>query len=347
MKKIIYYVNQYFGGIGGEEKAFAPLDIRNGAVGPALAFLDGWGEGAEISHTIICGDNYFNENKETVLSEIKTLIEKESPDLFIAGPAFNAGRYGLACGAVCAALKEEFGLKVLTGMYPGNPAVSQNKKDLYIAKTSDNAKGMKAAIASMILLGKKLLSDEPLGSADSEGYIPRGFRLNELADMPGAVRAVSMLHKKLAGEFFETEVRVDKYEEITPAPPIKNLSKATIAFVTEAGVVPLGNPDRIKHASAVNWAKYSLEGVDDLIEGAYEGVHGGFDARYCNADPDRILPVDALRYFEKIGYIGKMHEIYYSTVGNGTSIESCKRFGAEIVKELQAAKVDGVLLPSS
>ena len=32
--KIVYYVNQFFGGIGAEEHAGAPLEFRDGALGP-------------------------------------------------------------------------------------------------------------------------------------------------------------------------------------------------------------------------------------------------------------------------------------------------------------------------
>ncbi len=218
---------------------------------------------------------------------------------------------------------------------------------MLMVETINNATGMRAALPRMVALGKKLAYGEPIGSARDEGYIPRGFRLNELAAEPGAARAVAMLHKKLAGLPYETEVRVEEYERVEPARPIRDLSKAIIALVTEAGIVPMGNPDHIRHANANSFAKYSLEGVYDLAEGEYEGVHGGFDAKWCNNDPDRVLPVDALRYFEKTGYIGKLHEIYYATVGNGTAIQTCKEFGADIAKELLAARVQGVLVPSS
>ena len=36
-KKVIYYVNQFFGGIGGEDTADFEPEIRDGAVGPAMA----------------------------------------------------------------------------------------------------------------------------------------------------------------------------------------------------------------------------------------------------------------------------------------------------------------------
>lgn len=56
MKKAILYINQFFGQIGGEDKADVAPEIHEGKIGPALEFakdLD-----AEITHTIICGDNF-------------------------------------------------------------------------------------------------------------------------------------------------------------------------------------------------------------------------------------------------------------------------------------------------
>jgi len=32
--RIVHYVNQFFGGLGGEEMAGTPLEVREGAVGP-------------------------------------------------------------------------------------------------------------------------------------------------------------------------------------------------------------------------------------------------------------------------------------------------------------------------
>jgi glycine reductase len=50
----------------------------------------------------------FNENIDIATKEIVGLVAGFNPDLLIAGPAFNAGRYGLACGAVCTAVQKSF-----------------------------------------------------------------------------------------------------------------------------------------------------------------------------------------------------------------------------------------------
>ncbi len=69
MKKIIFYANQFFGGVGGENEAdFEPV-IKEGPVGPALAFKAALKD-AEVTHTIICGDNFMASHKDEALKRI-------------------------------------------------------------------------------------------------------------------------------------------------------------------------------------------------------------------------------------------------------------------------------------
>ena len=93
--KVVHYINQFFANIGGEEKADYPPELRKGEfVGPGMAFSASFGNEAEIVGTIICGDSYFNENIDKAEKQILEMVKDLSPDVFIAGPAFNAGRYG-------------------------------------------------------------------------------------------------------------------------------------------------------------------------------------------------------------------------------------------------------------
>ena len=115
--RIVHYINQFFANIGGEEKADYQPELREGIVGPGMAFNQAFGEEAEIVATVICGDSYFNENVEAAKKTILDMISSQKPDAVICGPAFNAGRYGVACGTVALAVKEELNLPVLTGMY--------------------------------------------------------------------------------------------------------------------------------------------------------------------------------------------------------------------------------------
>jgi len=108
MKKAILYINQFFGQIGGEDKAdFAP-EIREGLVGPAIELQKQLGEDIKVTHTIICGDNYMGSNTEEAINTILGFLENKEFDIFFAGPAFRAGRYGTACGHIGKAVMKKF-----------------------------------------------------------------------------------------------------------------------------------------------------------------------------------------------------------------------------------------------
>jgi len=347
MIRVVHYINQFFGQIGGEEKADIRPEVRQGVVGPGMALNMALKGEAEIVATVICGDSYFNENLETAKKEVLDMIKEYKPDLFIAGPAFNAGRYGVACGAIAKAVKDELNIPVITGMYVENPGADLYKKDLYIVSTKNNAAGMKDAVPAIASFALKLAKGEVIGGPKEEGYIERGIRKNYFASERGSKRAVDMLVKKIKGEAFTTEYPMPNFDRVDPNPPVVDMKHATIALVTSGGIVPKGNPDRIESSSASKFGKYDIKGVLDLTEDTFATAHGGYDPTYANHDADRVLPVDVMRDLENEGAIGKFHNYYYSTVGNGTSVANAKGFGAKIAAELKKDGVDAVILTST
>lgn len=345
--RVVHYINQFFAGIGGEEFADHKPEAREGAVGPGMALQGGFGDQAEIVATIICGDTYFGENTEEAKEEVLELIKKYDADLFVAGPAFNAGRYGFACGTMAEAVQEELNIPSMTGMYEENPGADMFKKSVYIVSTKDSAVGMKDAVSKMVPLALKIAKGEEVGTAEEEGYMERGIRENFFTDKRGSERAVDMIVKKLKGEEFETEYPMPDFDRVEVAEAIKDMSKATIALVTSGGIVPKGNPDRIESSSASKYGSYDISNLDDLTEESHETAHGGHDPVYANLDPDRVLPVDVLRDLEKEGKIGKLYDTFFSTVGNGTAVASAQAYAQEIAKQLLADGVDAVILTST
>ena len=289
-----------------------------------------------------------SSTEEAVNSIIGFLEDKEF-DIFFAGPAFQAGRYGVACGTICKAVKERFNVPVITSMHIENPGVEMFKKDMYVLKGGHSAAKMRNDIKAMASLGNKLLKGEELLGADEEGYYARGIRHQVWRDdkKPASERVVEMLVKKLNGEAFETEFIIPKLDRVAIAAAIKDLSTANIAIVNTGGIVPIDNPDRIQSASATRWGRYNIEGVDDLLGGVYKTIHAGFDPAAADADPDVIVPIDALRAYEKEGKIGKLHEYFYSTVGTGTTQAEAARMAKEIIPYLRAAKVDAIIMVST
>lgn len=345
--KVLYYVNQFFGQIGGEEKADIKPEFHPEKIGPATGFEGLLKNEGTVIGTIICGDNYFNENKEAALDYILNIVKKETPDVFVAGPAFNAGRYGVACAEISRAVAKEFDIPVVTGMYIENPGLDICKEVAYVVSTSDNAGGMRKALPLMANIVYKVAKKIELGTPEEEGYIPRGMRKTTIVEKRGSLRAVEMLIKRLKGEKFETEMPMPVFDVVQPAPAIKDLTKATIALCTSGGIVPEGNPDRIQSASAQKWGKYDVSGRTALNAPDFYTTHGGYDPVYANESPDRIAPLDILKELEKEGYIGKVYEFFYTTTGTGTSVSNSVKFGTEIGQELKEAGVDGVILTST
>lgn len=345
--KVVHYINQFFAGIGGEEMADHKPELRKEPVGPGLALNQAFKDDAEIVATIICGDSYFNENLEEAKAEVLQMVKDQDPDLFIAGPAFNAGRYGVAAGTITEAVQNELGIPAITGMYEENPGADMFKKSVYIVQTKNSAAGMRDAVKKLAPLALKLAKNEEIGKPQEEGYLERGIRKNIFRDKVGGERAVDMMIKKLKGEEFETEFPMPTFDRVEPNAAIKDLSKATIALVTSGGIVPKGNPDRIESSSASKYGAYSIAGVDDLTEETYETAHGGFDPIACNEDSDRVLPVDVLRNMEKEGVIGKLYDTFFTTTGNGTAVKSSKAFAEEFSKKMKEDGVDAVILTST
>ena len=346
MKKIVFYTNQFFGQIGGEEAAGLPPQVKTGPVGSARAFCELL-ESSEIIATIICGDNYYAENMEKSREFIVAEIERLKPDMLIAGPAFNAGRFGIACGDICATIGERFGIPTVTGMYHENPAVELYKAGTIIVETKNSAQGMKDAAAYMARIANKLNSGEALDDPETEGYIPSGIRINIFSDKTAAVRAVDMLIAKLKGEPYQTEIPLPVYDTVTPAPGVKDLKTAKVALLTSGGIVPKGNPDRLPAATAKFFKQYSIKEIDALTTGDFISVHAGYDPVYANENPNRVAPVDLMKRITTQGRIAELYEYLTVTTGNSTSVSDATRMGREIAELLKQAGIQAAILTST
>lgn len=347
MLRVVHYLNQFFGGIGGEDKAHVGPQISEGPIGPGIAIQNALGDQGEVVATVICGDNYFAENIEEASEEVLQLLSPYQPDVVIAGPAFDAGRYGIACGAVCQAVQNQLGIPAVTGMYKENPGLDLFRKDVYIIQTADSVRVMTEAISKIVSMTCRLATNQHIGRPSEEGYFPRGLLINEISDQTGAERVIAMLLKKLRGQPFESEVPRPTYDRIEPAPGIKDIRSATIALVTDGGLVPKGNPDKIEIRTATRFGKYDIKGIDTLNPEDYEVNHLGYDSVFVAQDPNRLVPVDVMRNLEKEGVIGKLHDKFYSTTGVANIVETIRKMGEAIAEELKAEGISGVILTST
>jgi glycine reductase len=345
--RIVHYLNQFFGGIGGEEMGHFEPAVKEEVIGPGVALQAGLGEDFEIVATVICGDNYFGENLDKATDTICEMVKSYNPDVFVAGPAFNAGRYGVACGTICKAVEERLGIPVLSGMYEENPGADMFKKDVILVKTGNSAATMRKVVPQFVTLISKMAKGEEILGPAIEGYHERGIRMNYFAEERGATRGMKMLLKKMAGEPFETDLPMPKFDRVPIAEPVADIKKAKIAIVTSSGVVPHGNPDRIESSNATRFGYYSIEGMDRLSKDDFFTVHGGYDRQFVLEDPNLAVPLDALRNLEKAGEFGELVNYFATTTGTGTATGSAAKFGDAIGQRLLEENVQAVILTST
>src|SRR5512132_2384759 len=110
--RVVHYLNQFFAGIGGEDRADMGPGRVDGPVGPGRLLEQVFGGRAHVVATVHCGDNHVAERPEAI-ETILDLIADAGPDILITGPAFSAGRYGLACGEVAVRARDRLGIAVV------------------------------------------------------------------------------------------------------------------------------------------------------------------------------------------------------------------------------------------
>ena len=228
-----------------------------------------------------------------------------------------------------------------------NPGVDLYQDAVYIIQTRDSVRGMPEAIKKMVGLALKLAAGETIGRPQDEGYFPRGIMVNETVEQTGAERVVDMLLDKLAGRPFESEVSRPMYDRVPPAPPVQDLARATVALVTDGGLVPKGNPDRIEIRTATRFGRYSIAGQSGLFAEDFEVNHEGYDSIFVRQDPHRLVPVDVLREFEEEGLIGALYPRFYSTTGVANIVDTMKTMGRTMAAEMVADGVAAVILTST
>jgi glycine reductase len=341
--RVVHFVNQFFGGIGGEDQASVGVTVRAGAVGPGRLLETALGEGARVEATLVCGDNFASERADEAARAIGAELDRLKPDVLVAGPAFGSGRYGLACALACKVAQGR-DIPAITAMHPDNPGASSARRETYIVPTGTSTTSMAAALAALAPLARRLGRRETLGPAEVEGYLPRGVRRVHDRGRPGYQRALDMLLDKLHGRPVRSEVPYAAPERVPPAPPVADLTRARIAMVTTGGLVRKGNPDKQVSANAVRYHRHSVAELESLAPADWEAYHAGYFNHIVNSNPNYILPLSFLRDLERQGRIGKVHEHMYALPGVSTPVAVSAGHGRSIAADLRAAGVDGALL---
>jgi len=346
--RVMHYLNQFFAGIGSEEKADVPMASREGTVGPGIRLQELLGDNVDIVVTAYCGDDYFAQHSDKALAAVLKIAKDNKVDIVAAGPAFASGRYGHACVEVCHALSSSLDIPCVTALYPENPGVAGYKqykdRKVFAFPTTEVVSGMADALKNMTVCLSRLAAGDSIGTSAQEGYIPRGFRLDETASQSGAIRAVSMLLDKLANRPFNTEIPIEHLEPVPVPPRVTNLKDARIGIVTTSGVIAPGNPDGFRGYQNIKWAKYSVEGLNSMLDADWDVIHGGYNTEFMKRNPNFGVPLDVLRDIEKEGSIDGLHPYFYVTPGARGLISVMHKLGTEIILDMKTDGVNAVVL---
>jgi glycine reductase len=345
--RIAHYLNQFFAGVGGEEKAGIPLETRERAVGPGKLFEQLIGGEAKVVLSLVCGDNYAVENQDAMVAAAVQKIRQAKVDLLIAGPCFQAGRYGMAAGALCSAVQSQLNIPVLAAMSEENPGTDLYRELMYIVDSGANAANMRETVGKMAALTRKLIDHQPIGLPKEESYFPRGFIRDRFVEKTAGERLVDMVLAKVKGTPFESEMAPTKFAPVPMPPGLKDLTRAKLLLITDGGLVPKGNPDNIQGSAATRWGSYKIDGCDDLKAEDYEISHGGYDPQFVRDDPDRLVPLDVMRELEQSGAIGELYEEFLSTSGLANPLSNTRRMGREMADKVKRLGIDGVILTST
>jgi glycine reductase len=345
--RVVHYLNQFFAQVGGENKGDVGPTVKAGVIGAGRALQQTLGEDAEVVATIYCGDNFFAEQQQHAIDELLRHLIEYKADLLIAGPAFESGRYGVACGALCQAAQQKLGIAAVAGMDEDNVGAGLYRKNIYIINSGASIARMVPTLQRMAALGLKLARREAIGKPADAGYLQRGVKQNEIADKPPAERAIDMLLAKIAGKEFHSEIAPPKFAGGKPAAPLGDLKSAVIALVTDGGLVVEGNPDKIEPGRPTRFTTIPIHNVNTLGADKYDAVHSGYDTASANQDPNRLVPLDTLRELAGEGVIGGVHEFIHSTGGAHAAVENAVQIGRQIADRLKAAGVTGVILTST
>ena len=346
-KKVVHYINQFYAGVGGETDASVGLSVHEGPKGPGVFLGQCLGDDYEVVKTIVCGDNTIAEHPEEIIPQIVDIVKNEAADLFVAGPGFNAGRYGLGCGNATAAVTEQLEIPAVTALYAENPGTDLYKNRCYILQSDNNAHHMKEVVAQVAKFAKRLVDGDNIADGKAEGYHGSGPAIKIDYTIPAPERALTMLLAKYTKQPFHTEVMMPNHEEI-PVPVLeKPLSECKIANVTDGGLVPKGKPDNQVPTNSKFYRRYSVAGMDTLKPEDWEVSHQGYNSAFVAEDPNRLVPVDALNKMVEKGIIRSVNDAIYSTAGVMTPMEKCKEFGEGIAAELKRDGVDAVIETST
>lgn len=175
MIKAVQFLNQVQAGFGGDEQMNITPQFQHGAVGLGTLLRSTITRyGGEIVGTVICGDNYFLENRENAIEEILDMIKKLNADVVICGPALNYKRYGECCGYLVEAIENKLHIPAFAAMSKDSNGLDMFRNKMYIIENPNRGGiGLNQSLKKMSSFAVKMALREKIGTPEEEGYFSR------------------------------------------------------------------------------------------------------------------------------------------------------------------------------
>ena len=178
---------RFFAGIGGEEKAGQEVIFLPQAVGIGVEIERSLQQRGVEYATLACGDNYFHEQEEQALQSMRAAIDRFQPDFFLAGPAFNAGRYGIACAKACSWVRDNWRIPAITGMHENNPGTQEIGRQVFVMQTGTSTASMAEAVKRFSVLVELLIAQDPPARKPSAPSIACRFHAASPSEPPSRI----------------------------------------------------------------------------------------------------------------------------------------------------------------
>ena len=200
-------------------------------------------------------------------------------------------------------------------------------------------RGQNARVLPRWRTRKKLVAKETIGSPAEEGYLRRGLIRDQIVEKTAGNRFVDMAMAKKRASLSNPRCR-PRLSRLFPCRRRERILKAKVMLITDGGLVPKGQSGSDPGYCRDALGAYNIKDSDDLRGEDYEVSHGGYDTRFVQDDPDRLVPLDALREMERSGIIGKLNDEFLSTCGRSNPLSNTRRLGREMAEKVKRDGVD-------
>ena len=128
--KIVLIFDQGLAGAGGKSNPNVGLTATKGGIGSALMMESHFEKiGAQVAATLYCGNEYFLNHQEEVVTKMTAMVKKVNPDFVVCGPCFNFQDYARMGAMISASVLEHTDIPSCAMMSVENAETIEKYKD--------------------------------------------------------------------------------------------------------------------------------------------------------------------------------------------------------------------------